>query len=93
MISAIYPTRIHETLHVPSFSSHSCFELAAAYSAEKDHHGFRNFPHHNIMDPAGKEISMDAAIKMMNDQAHYEVRRNICLAVLLYFGMFMAYHG
>jgi hypothetical protein len=44
------------------------------------------------MDPAGKEISMDTAIKMMNDQAHYEVRRNICLAVLLYFGMSMAYH-
>ena len=38
------------------------------------------------MDPAGKEISMDAAIKMMNDQAHYEVKRNVCLAVLLYFG-------
>jgi hypothetical protein len=53
----------------------------------------RNFPHQHIMDQAGKEISMDAAIKMMNDQAHYEVRRNICLAVLLYFGMFMAYHG
>jgi hypothetical protein len=40
----------------------------------------------DIMDPAGKEISMDAAIKMMNDQAHYEVKRNVCLAVLLYFG-------
>ena len=38
-----------------------------------------------VMD-RGKEISMDAAIKMMNDQAHYEVRRNVCLAVLLYFG-------
>ena len=38
------------------------------------------------MDPAGKEISMDVAIKMMNDQAHYEVKRNVCLAVLLYFG-------
>jgi hypothetical protein len=45
------------------------------------------------MDPGGKEISMDVAIKMMNDQAHYEVRRNICLAVLLYFGMPMALHG
>jgi hypothetical protein len=39
-----------------------------------------------VMDPAGKEITMDVAIKMMNDQAHYEVKRNVCLAVLLYFG-------
>lgn len=39
------------------------------------------------MDPSGKEISMDAAIKMMNDQAHYEVRRNVFLAVFLYFGI------
>jgi hypothetical protein len=76
----------------PSYPSLSRFGLATAYSAENDHHRFRNFPHQHIMDPAGKEISMDVAIKMMNDQAHYEVRRNICLAVLLYFGMSMTYH-
>jgi len=40
------------------------------------------------MDPAGKDIPMETAIQMMNDQAHYEVRRNICLGVLLYFGLF-----
>ena len=40
----------------------------------------------------GKEISMDTAIKMMNDQAQYEVRRNLCLAVLLYFGIAPLFH-
>ena len=39
------------------------------------------------MDPSGKEIPLDVALKIMNDQAHYEVRRNVCLAVALYFGM------
>jgi hypothetical protein len=33
-----------------------------------------------------KEIPLDVALKMIDDQAHYEVRRNVCLAVLLYFG-------
>jgi hypothetical protein len=36
------------------------------------------------MDPTAKD--MEAAIKMMNDQAQYELRRNVYLAVLLYFG-------
>lgn len=39
------------------------------------------------MDPSDKEIPLDVALKIMNDQAHYEVRRNVCLAVALYFGM------
>jgi hypothetical protein len=38
------------------------------------------------MDPLGKEIPLDVALKMMNDRANYEVRRNVCLGVLLYFG-------
>jgi hypothetical protein len=43
------------------------------------------------MAPPEKEIPLDVAMKMMNDQAHYEVRRNVCLAVLLYFGMLFKY--
>ena len=39
------------------------------------------------MDSLDKEISLDVAVKIMNDQAHYEVRRNVCLAIALYFGM------
>ena len=38
------------------------------------------------MDPVGKEVPLSTVIKIMNDQAQYEVRRNVCLAVLLYFG-------
>jgi hypothetical protein len=38
------------------------------------------------MDPSGEKLSMEAAIKIMNERSHYEVRRNICVAVLLYFG-------
>jgi hypothetical protein len=39
------------------------------------------------MDSLDKEISLDVAVKIMNDQANYEVRRNVCLAIALYFGM------
>jgi hypothetical protein len=42
-----------------------------------------------VMDPSSKDIPLDVAFKMLNDQAHYEIKRNVCLAVLLYFGTFL----
>ena len=37
------------------------------------------------MDP--QDESLEAQLKMLNDQSNYTVRRNICIAVLLYFGI------
>ena len=38
------------------------------------------------MDSAAEKIPYETIVKVMNEQAHYEVRRNVCIAVLLYFG-------
>jgi len=37
------------------------------------------------MDP--QDELLEARLKMMNDLSNYTVRRNICIAVLLYFGI------
>ena len=40
------------------------------------------------MDPNSEKVPYEAMVKFMNDQAQYEVKRNVLIAVLLYFGPF-----
>jgi len=41
------------------------------------------------MDPSGKRTTQEDNIKLANDRTNYEIRRNIVLAIVLYFGRSM----